>query len=335
MAGGADGTARLLQPRQGGVLHPFILWARGSGIGSGAVTAERTFTACDVCGAESPEPLLASPRLDGPLVRCRRCGLVYVGRRGRDFTFTHADPAKSDALARRVDALELVDVAVEEAEAPWRHQALLARLRAIRRHVDGGRLLDLGCAAGDFLSVAAGGGFEVVGVEPHPVTSAWARENRGLDVRTGTLADTDLPAASFDVVTLFHVVEHLDSPRATLAEVARLLRAGGVVAVETPTVDGLWFRLLRGRWRQLIPDHYFFFSASTLGRLLEETGFEALEVRSVARTASLRFLADRVRRVDARAGRAAVSAVRTLGLGDRALYVTPGDIMLCLARRPA
>ena len=289
---------------------------------------------CEVCGAGDPEPVLESERLDGPLVRCRSCGLLYIGRRDHDFTFSTLDPERSGALADRVEELAIVDHEVEDAESPWRSLVHEQRLAALRRHSPGPRLLDVGCSSGEFIAAAADAGFQAQGVESDPTTSAVARERTGLPVVTGTLADAGLPPESVDVATLWHVIEHLGSPRAALAELRPLLAPGGLLAIETPAADTLWFRLLRGRWRQLIPDHYFFFTRDTLRRLLESEGFEVVEQRKVGKPVSGRFLADRLRRVHPALGAAGRGVVSLLRAQDRTMRVNPGDIMLAVARRP-
>ena len=81
---------------------------------------------------------------------------------------------------------------------------------------------------------------------------------------------------------MLHVIEHLDSPHETVKRVAEVLRPGGAVLIETPTIDNLWFRLAPKRWRQLIPDHYFFFSRATLERLLRNAGWSRSIIRPSA-----------------------------------------------------
>jgi SAM-dependent methyltransferase len=286
--------------------------------------------ACEVCGHTKPERLLESPRLDGPLVRCPRCGLVYVGERRRDFTFSAADPSRTEALGDLVDRLGIVARDVEAAEGPARLEAERERVAHLKRHLASGRLLDVGSALGSFLVVAAGAGFAAEGVEPDPGTAEQARA-RGLAVRTGTLDDL-AAGPRFDVLTMFHVIEHLDSPRAALERARALARPGATLMIETPTVENLWFRLAPGRWRQLIPDHYFFFSRATLERLLRQTGFRPVEHRSVGRRVTLRFAADRLRRAGVPGAQLAGRAVAAAGLGERTLHLNPGDIMRVVAR---
>lgn len=293
---------------------------------------EQSYAPCDLCDAVDPALVLRSPRLDGPLVRCRACSLHYVGRRGADFTFRQPDAARSAALADRVSELGLVRLRVEHAERPWRLAAERERVARLCRHRSAGRLLDVGCALGHFLEVA-GERFDAVGVEPDPSTSAQARA-AGLSVITGTLAAVTAPPGGFDVVTLLHVIEHLDSPHRTLQRVSRLLAPGGVVMIETPTIDSVWFRHAPQRWRQLIPDHYFFFSRATLSALLYRCGLQPIEHVTVGRRVSARFLADRLRRSGLPFSSALGRGLRRAGIEDRSVRINPGDIMQVIAAAP-
>ena len=83
----------------------------------------------------------------------------------------------------------------------------------------------MGCGAGDYLVFCRETGWRVVGIETDPEAATAARE-RALDVRAGTLDTVDLPDGSCDVVTLWHVLEHMDDPSRALKQVRRLLRAG-------------------------------------------------------------------------------------------------------------
>lgn len=267
------------------------------------------------------------------MVRCRHCGLIYVGERERDFTFVGVDAQKSGELSERVHALGLVDDSVEAAEAPWRQKLSEERLHHLQHYLAKGRLLEVGCASGEFLRLAARVGFDVQGVEPEPNTSALARQTHGLNVITGALADASYAASSFDGVTLFHVLEHLDSPRHTVMEIHRILKPGGILAIETPNIETIWFRLLGARWRQLIPDHYYFFTPQTLRRLLHQTGFDVLEVIRFGKPMSLRLCVDRIRRFNPLLGTTLSGFVRALGLADRTLHLNLGDVMLLFARK--
>ena len=144
------------------------------------------------------------------------------------------------------------------------------RIRAIeQRYGRRGRLLDVGCALGDFLLEAKASGWDVEGVEISAFAAQQARA-RGLRVTAGRLEDLDLPAASFDVITLYDSVEHLTDPVATLSAVRRLLVPGGIVHLVTPNVGGLQARLLGRLWYHYKPgEHLFYFAPRTLRAALE------------------------------------------------------------------
>jgi SAM-dependent methyltransferase len=256
---------------------------------------------------------------------------MYVGLRRHDYTFRTVDTARLTELATRVDHLGLVRPEVEQAERPLRVQADRERLAMLQRHLPGGRLLDVGCSTGAFLDVATGP-FEASGIEPDVGTSEQARI-AGHDVTTRSLEEVEPSDGVFDAITMFHVIEHLDSPRRAIAHARELLRPGGILMIETPTTDSLLFRLAPHRWRQLIPDHYFFFSRATLEALIERCGMEPLHYAKVGRRVTLRFVADRMRRSGLPLSGPIAYLVRAVGVEDRTVRLNPGDIMSVVARR--
>jgi len=147
------------------------------------------------------------------------------------------------------------------------------RIRAIEsRYGRKGRLLDVGCALGDFLIEAKDAGWDVAGVEISHYAAQRARE-RGLRVSAGRIEYLDLPAASFDVITLYDSIEHMTDPVATLAAVRRLLVPGGLVHLVTPNVGGLQSRALGRFWYHFKPgEHLFYFTPDTLRATLERSG---------------------------------------------------------------
>lgn len=136
----------------------------------------------------------------------------------------------------------------------------------------GGRILDIGCGRGDFLRACRRKGWSVVGVEQDAAPILQMDPPADFEViRTDRLAE--LPDASFDVVTLWHVLEHLAEPRATLAQVVRLLRPGGLLVVEVPNFASWQARMGPKQWFHLdVPRHLLHFERSTLGAMLESEG---------------------------------------------------------------
>lgn len=142
-----------------------------------------------------------------------------------------------------------------------------------------GRLLDLGCGAGAYLLEMQSLGWEVEGVDFDPAAVAAAKVH-GLNVRSGCLEDQRYPSGSFDVIMMFHVVEHLPRPIETLKEVLRVLKPGGELFLFTPNTKSLGHRLFGAHWRGLEPPrHLHLFSAASLRRTLLMAGFGDISIR--------------------------------------------------------
>ncbi len=140
-----------------------------------------------------------------------------------------------------------------------------------------GSLLDVGCGSGEFTARAAAAGWRVVGVDPIADAAQVARD-RGLDVRTGTLATTGV-GGGWDVVCAFHVLEHMPDSPAFLAELASHARPGGLVAVECPNWDSAIRRRYGAQWPHLRPlEHLVHFTPATLAVAMRAAGLEPVSV---------------------------------------------------------
>jgi SAM-dependent methyltransferase len=168
-----------------------------------------------------------------------------------------------------------------DCESPWFHELSEIRFRRIlstlRRLCPGGRLLDVGCATGDFLVEARRAGYEAAGLEISDYAAGVAKE-RGLDVFPGGLGDFPAPQGSFDIVTMFHVLEHMEQPGEALrTHVKRLLRPGGILVVEVPNFASLRARLDGAEWEDLRPEqHRYHFTPRSLRNAAAVCGFRPL-----------------------------------------------------------
>ena len=149
--------------------------------------------------------------------------------------------------------------------------------------LDGGnkRLLDVGCGAGYFLTVAREAGWECSGAEPDPAAAANATA-RGLDVRQGGIDAWHDSPTGFDAVTMSHVMEHVPDPRETVEAVFDLLKPGGQFYLETPNIDALSHGAFGRDWRGLeTPRHLVLFTLESLTGLLKNSGFTEIRQRQI------------------------------------------------------
>jgi 2-polyprenyl-3-methyl-5-hydroxy-6-metoxy-1,4-benzoquinol methylase len=236
---------------------------------------------CTLCGSSETIPRFETfdRLLDLPgawrYAACRACGAVFL----------HPQPAWSHRAAHYAPAYRGYD---RLASQPARLQrgsmayGLRKRLRIVERHVQGGRLLDAGCAGGDFVAVAqATGRWQAMGLERVAALAAAARRDHGAAIVEGDLSAAGLAQDTFDALTLWTALEHMDDPSRALREAARLLRPGGVLVIRTIAPHGWGQKLFGACWAGFdAPRVLFLFPPATLAALLNETGFTVLEVSS-------------------------------------------------------
>jgi SAM-dependent methyltransferase len=134
-----------------------------------------------------------------------------------------------------------------------------------------GALLDIGAGRGRFVASARAAGWSATGIEPSARGVEAARAVYGVELARASLAEA---SGTYDAVTLWHVLEHLDDPSAALARVASLLAPGGLLLVGVPNLDSVQARVGRDRWFHLdFPRHRTHFTPAGLRALLERHGF--------------------------------------------------------------
>lgn len=287
---------------------------------------------CAICGVDDTRPLFRPATVVGPVVQCRRCGLVYVNPR-ESGPWLEQQPVQDDNRIHQVWKSDWFRRYLEE--STWKQmnfRRTLTHLQTLGVHVTSERplrVLDFGCSIGLFLQVADEVGWETYGIEPDVALARYAQEVFGLKVFNGVLAEAGFPDGFFDVVVSFQVFEHLPHPVAEMREIALVLRPGGWVAVDVPSIDNIWYRLLRGRHRHFAtPQHLYFYTPATMSRLLEQAGFEAVEVDFPPRSLSLEHVCKHhVALYSHRISTLLLGLVQRLGWSGRTVSINLKDVM--------
>jgi SAM-dependent methyltransferase len=155
------------------------------------------------------------------------------------------------------------------------------RSRTVTRYVKTpGNVLDIGCGNGRFLKGLIDKKFCCYGIELPSMSAERASRIQGLNLKLGQLCEDDFGEHFFDVVTMWHVIEHLSMPRKTLQIIGKILKPGGYLMLSLPNIDSFQSRLFKGSWLHLDPPrHLFFFGALDLTKIMKTFGFEIVTIK--------------------------------------------------------
>lgn len=283
------------------------------------MTADITRTGrpqCEICGSagailheRASDYLFGAPGT-WRYRRCDRCRLVWqdpmvtaadVGRLYESY-YTHAKPPETGTgMARRLYRAAQRGYLGNAFGYPVEHwlERVLGALLSLHpgRRADAdflaqylpasarGRLLDVGCGHGEMLAHMRDLGWSAQGIEPDAQAVDVARA-RGFHVAHGTVFTAEVPSASFDAITMSHVIEHVHRPIDTLRRCRELLVPGGALVAITPNADSWGHRTFGAAWRGLEPPrHLQVFSRQALAAAAEAAGFATVHVRVTIRNA--------------------------------------------------
>lgn len=201
------------------------------------------------------------------LVRCRACGHAFTQtREAADLGELYENEQYELVDTRRSMFGRLISFDVK---------SVLRQLERVKPRVKGASLLDFGCGKGVFLHFAAEQGWRATGIETAPKRAEFARTNYGLEVVSDEYSGGVVLGGNFDVITLFHVLEHLPNPSELLkALVDQNLKADGVLVVEVPRFDSFQSAIASSAWIHLDPPrHLSHFTTATLKRMVQHLGF--------------------------------------------------------------
>ena len=260
-------------------------------------------------------------RLNHRLVACARCGLQYVSPRlradavlegyagGADEQFVSQARARELTFARCLSAIERI----------WKREP--------------GRLLDIGTGGGSFPYIASQRGWKAEGCEPNRWLCDWALEHYGLPIRQGTVFEQNYAAKSYDVVTLWDVLEHTPDPKTQVRETHRLLKDEGLLVINYPDI-GSWVARVMGRsWVFLLDVHLYYFTRATIRKLLEDAGFEIVRIRPHFQRLALGYVLCRAMPYAGAPARVAERLFRVMGIAEWRVPYWMGQTLVIARKR--
>jgi SAM-dependent methyltransferase len=240
-------------------------------------------TNCLLCGSSHWTPLIEAPdRSSGSegrwfmVAQCRECALCFANPRPRQIP-TSGEPSldfetRPPHWIRRVPGFR--STRHLRLSLPWHGR---------------GRLLDIGGASPRFLVRARSQGWNPATLIDDPRRVQSMRERFGLNAMVGDLLEGDMPADAFDVVTMWHSLDHSRQPLQALRAAYASLAPGGKIYISVPNLDSLAFRWFGEHWTGLdLPRRLVYFTPWTLRLTLLRAGFRDLDLRTIRRSRSLR-----------------------------------------------
>jgi SAM-dependent methyltransferase len=287
--------------------------------------------------------VLAIAHADAPdgwsyIVQCRGCGLKRLSPRPSPGELAKYYGSGYNAFigrtrsARKQRLWDALRDTYATADGPPRLVGLVARWVFdinVRVRPVPPRVIELGCGYGDLLAYLLSRGCDVHGVDLDPRAAA-AATGLGVPVHVGTIEDLQAPSSAFDVGVLCHSLEHVPDPGATLAELGRVLKPGGLLHVAVPNGAAAAFAIEGAEWPHVShPLHFWFFDRRSLMALLERHGFSVMSAYTTSRWHHATAWLHRMRRGDiARSTRRFLSiAARSIASSDA------GDVLRMTARR--
>lgn len=227
--------------------------------------------ACPACARESRNVcyLYYNEGREYRIFACPSCGLMFT----RPVTIKKLDD-------RKMDSLEDAELFGNDLLKRLYQKFIIGReLYHVKRILGKGAfsLLDVGCGTGWITNIWRIQGFAATGIEPSEVRSSMAREKYGLTVLNDFIENI-VVTAQYDVITLRHLVEHLEDPGKMLEKCRSLLKKDGIVVVVVPNINCIGRYIFGTRWTWVLPHHCNFFSPKSLSQLLHTTGYDIVNI---------------------------------------------------------
>lgn len=209
------------------------------------------------------------------VVECNRCGHLYINPRPSEEEIVRFYP-NTYSWKENLGAEAFVTKSVRRLEKGYRYHLLKDEVSKVMKLTgkNSGKVLDVGCGTGDRLDMFRSHGFDTFGVEISE-SADYAQGALGLNVRKGDLLTARFPDRFFDLIALYHVLEHTHDPGQVCREIHRILKDEGFLVIQVPNKESMQYQLLKRRWAAFdVPRDLHYFGTKTLEGLLQKTGFE-------------------------------------------------------------
>ena len=240
----------------------------------------RDIKKCPICNSNSIKLYLRSKdfsvsKEEFCIVKCSDC----------EFHFTNPRPEDNDLWKYYVSDHYIShnnanNSIFEKTYQIVRKFAVIRKYSLITRMIKRGSILDIGCGTGDFLSKCKRNKWDTMGIEPNDIARNKAIENHDLTVEKSTNLESF--SRKFDIITMWHVLEHVTELNTTVAEFKRLLSNNGKVIIAVPNLKSFDCSYYKKYWAGYdLPIHLYHFTKNSITKLFKKHGFSLLKTKGM------------------------------------------------------
>jgi 2-polyprenyl-3-methyl-5-hydroxy-6-metoxy-1,4-benzoquinol methylase len=224
---------------------------------------------CPICNNTNHKLLYELEK--GQLIKCKNCDVVFYT--------PQPSPEELIAFYNSLDYREyyLNSAMTEQLLNKFRYKQLIEFVKKYAPHILEKKekfYLDIGCGEGDLLKIAQEDNWNITGTEIALTNDKKESNLLNNSIIIGDILSLNLPENYYDLITIYHVIEHLIDPIATLQKIRTLLKPDGIAFIETPNIGSIGAKLRGKKWSHIIPpEHIIYFDNNSLKYALKTAEF--------------------------------------------------------------
>ncbi|MHB1644988.1 MAG: class I SAM-dependent methyltransferase [Candidatus Acididesulfobacter diazotrophicus] len=242
--------------------------------------AKLEYIKCAICDENNESLLIKVKNTHGTsyisdeefdLAQCKKCGLVYINPRpiNKEIHKYYSDNYYSPKsnIKSKIEKLVL---------QPY---YMFLRKTYIEQFLKKGKILDIGCGSGGFINSLSKNNWEIYGIEPNQTGFALSSAilHKKINLYNKPLSDCKFPDNYFDIITMWHVLEHIHKPNKELQEIKRVLKDNGILIIAVPNIKSFGFKISKKHWFHLdAPRHLYHYDSTTIKKILNHNKFEVI-----------------------------------------------------------
>ncbi len=232
---------------------------------------------CPICGSENISEFLKTKdyfftKEDYSLFKCRNCEIVFTNKRPDDNDLWKYYKTEN-YLSHNAESINPVAVLYRFA----RNINIDKKYRLVLKYINKGKILDIGCGTGELLKKFKNNGWDAIGIEPDSDAREFAKTKNKIEVFDLNELEK-FGDKKFDVISMWHVLEHVPNPNQRIDIIKKILKPGGIIIIAVPNIESKDFLHYKKFWAGLdVPRHLYHFSSKSISNLIRKYNLKIIE----------------------------------------------------------